>query len=133
MLAALVTMGSPGAGQRYAFLVLTNASGITCLLFGFPGMELQTAALTPIPTQVIRGPATPHLVTLAPGKAAYSLLHWTVVPATDETGTPCEPAPAALIVTPPDEVPTLTTPWPGDSVCQHGQIDVSPFKLGNGS
>lgn len=133
MLTAVVAMGSPGAGQRYAFLVLTNVSGVPCLVYGFPGMLLQTSSLAPIVTHVIRGPTKPQLVTVPPGQHVFSLLHWTVVPAADETTSPCEPNPAVLEVTPPDEVATLSTPWPGGSVCQHGQIDVSPFKLGTGT
>ncbi len=133
MLSAHVTLGSPGAGQRYAFLVLTNVSGVTCQIFGYPGMQLANASLQPIATKVTRVTATPQLVTVTPGQHAFSQLHWTVVPAASETSNPCEPVPSVLIVTPPDETATLRTPWPGGSVCQLGRIDVTPFKPGTGS
>jgi Protein of unknown function (DUF4232) len=132
MLSAHVTMGSPGAGQRYAFLVLTNTSTATCRVYGFPGMQLLSASGANIPTNVVREPVTPTLVTVAPGKHAFSQLHWTVVPGTGE-GSPCEPNPSKAKVTPPDETAPLTTSWPGGSVCQHGQITVRPFKAGTGS
>ncbi len=132
MLSAHVTLGSPGAGQRYAFLVLTNASGVTCQVFGYPGMQLASASSQPIVTEVVRVAAAPQVVTLAPGQPAYTLLHWTVVPATNETGASCEAVPSVLLVTPPDETATLRASWPGGSVCQHGMIDVAPVKPGTG-
>jgi Domain of unknown function (DUF4232) len=132
MLSAHVTMGSPGAGQRYAFLVLTNKSNTTCRVYGFPGMQLLSASGGNIPTKVVRETVTPTLITVAPGKHAYSQLHWTVVPGTGE-GSPCEPDPSKAETTPPDETSSLLTSWPGGSVCQHGQISVQPFKAGSGA
>jgi ABC-type transport system substrate-binding protein len=132
MLSAHVTMGNPGAGQRYAFLVLTNTSTTTCRVYGFPGMQLLSASGGNIPTNVVREPVTPTLVTVAPGKHVYSQLHWTVVPGSGE-GSPCEPHPSKVKTTPPDETTSLTTSWPGGSVCQHGQITVRPFKAGTGA
>lgn len=132
MLSALVRMSNPGAGQRYAFLVLTNKSGVTCRVYGYPGMQLIGASGASIPTDVVRTSPSPRLVTVVPGAHVYSGLHWTVVPATDETSNPCEPDPSAVRVTPPDETAFLTIAWPGGSVCQHGQIMVTPFKAGTG-
>ena len=133
MLSAVVTLGNPGAGQRYAFLVLTNTSGVTCQVSGYPGMQLANASSQPIVTKVSRVAATPRLVTLTPGQRAYTLLHWTIVPGTSETPATCEPVPSVLLVTPPDETATLRTSWPGGNVCQHGMIDVTPFKPGTGA
>ncbi len=132
MLSAHVRLGSPGAGQRYAFLVLTNSSGVTCRVFGYPGMQLVTSSGASIATNVVRTSPSPQLVTVRPGAHVYSQLHWTVVPASNETSNPCEPTPAAVHVTPPDETAALTTSWPGGSVCQHGRIGVMPFKPGSG-
>jgi Domain of unknown function (DUF4232) len=133
MLSARVTMGSPGAGQRYAFLVLTNNSGTTCRVYGFPGLQLVNAAGAAVPTRVVRASLSPRLLTVAPGAHVYSLLHWTVVPGTGETGSVCEPNPSGVNTTPPDETTTLSTSWPGGSVCQHGEITVDPFKPGTGA
>lgn len=133
MLSAKIRLGNPGAGQRYAFLVLTNKSGVTCRVYGYPGMQLIGASGASIATDVVRTSPSPGLVTIIPGAHVYSGLHWTVVPATDETSNPCEPDPSTVHVTPPDETAFLTVAWPGGSVCQHGQIMVTPFKAGTGS
>ncbi|MGE5288701.1 MAG: DUF4232 domain-containing protein [Micromonosporaceae bacterium] len=132
MLSAHVTMGNPGAGQRYAFLVLTNTSRSNCRVYGFPGAQLLNASGGNIPTRVTRESVPPQLITVAPGKHAYSQLHWTVVPGTGETGSPCEPNPSQVKITPPDETAALSTSWPGGSVCQRGQIFVMPFRPGAG-
>lgn len=129
MLSAHVVPGQPGAGQHYAELVLTNTSGSTCHLYGYPGMQLLSAPGGHIPTAVDRQPGSEQLVTLAPGKQASSLLHWTIVPGTGE-GSPCEPSASGLIVTPPDETTQLHTSWPGGPVCQHGQFFVTAFQPG---
>lgn len=129
MLSAHVVLGQPGAGQRYADLVLTNTSGTVCRVYGYPGMQLVSASGRNIPTAVERQPGTEPLVTLAPGRQASSLLHWTIVPGTGE-GSPCEPAASGLIVTPPDETAPLRTSWPGGPVCQHGQVFVTAFQPG---
>ncbi len=131
MLSAHVRLGSPGAGQRYAFLVLTNTSSLTCRIFGYPGMQLLTASGGNVATKVIRTTPEPRLVTVVPGGHVYSLLHWTVVPAGDEAS-PCEPLATMAHVTPPDETAPLTTAWPGGSVCQHGRIYVTPLRPGTG-
>ena len=129
MLSARVVLGQPGAGQRYADLVLTNTSGASCRVYGYPGMQLLGASGGHIPTAVERQPGTATLVTLAPGQQASSLLHWTIVPGTGE-GSPCEPTASGLVVTPPDETAPLHTSWPGGTVCQHGQISATPFQPG---
>ena len=127
-----MTLGNPGAGQRYAILVLTNASAVPCRVFGYPGLQLASASSQPIATKVVRIAETAPLVTLAPGQDAYTQLHWTIVPAGDESATTCEPLPSVLLVIPPDETAALRTSWLGGSVCQHGMIDVTPFKPGTG-
>jgi hypothetical protein len=129
MLSASVVPGQPGAGQRYADLVLTNTSGVACRVYGYPGMQLVSASGGPIPTAVERQPGTAPLVMLAPGQRASSLLHWTIVPGIGE-GTPCEPTAAGLSVIPPDETAPLHTSWPGGPVCQHGQIFTTTFQPG---
>jgi hypothetical protein len=129
MLAAHVSPGQPGAGQRYAGLVLTNTSGTRCQLYGYPGLQLVTATGARVPTAVERQPGSEPLISLAPGQQASSQLHWTVVPGTGE-GSPCEPTPSGLIVTPPDETTALHTSWPGGPACQHGQIFVTAFQPG---
>jgi hypothetical protein len=129
MLSAHVVPGQPGAGQHYAELVLTNSSGTSCRIYGFPGMQLVSSSGGNVPTAVQRQPGSEPVVTLAPGQQASSLLHWTIVPGTGE-GSPCEPSASGLTVTPPDETSPLHTSWPGGPVCQHGQVFVTPFQPG---
>jgi hypothetical protein len=131
-LSATLVEGSPGAGQRYAQIVLTNRSSATCTVYGYGGMLLLDAHKHALPTNVHRDPSTPpRKVTLAPGGKAHSQLHWTVIPGPGEPTTgPCEPTPAYLQVTPPDERARLTTTWSFGPVCQHGRIDQGAYRAG---
>ena len=133
---ALTVRGlSPGAGQRYAAVDLTNQSGHRCEVYGYVGMQLFDAGRAPVPTDVVRNvAAAPHTVQLAHGQAAYATLHWTVVPGSDETrpGAPCEPVASTVEVTPPDETTQLSTAWNLGQVCLHGRSDVDPLMAGTG-
>jgi len=61
-----------------------------------------------------------------PGQAVFSQLHWTVVAGTPETQTAqCEPQPASVEITPPDETTQLVVLWNMDVACLHGRIDVT--------
>ena len=53
-LAATLRALSPGAGQRYAALVLTNSSGHACQVYGYVGMLLLDVSHQPVPTNVVR-------------------------------------------------------------------------------
>lgn len=66
---------SVGAGQYYAQLVLTNISGTTCTLTGFPGVSYVTAGgvQSGNPAQRTGGPA--RTVTLRPHASAAAALH----------------------------------------------------------
>jgi uncharacterized protein DUF4232/predicted metal-binding integral membrane protein DUF2182 len=128
---ATLTQGSPGAGQRYAALTLTNRSGHACQVYGYVGMLLLDAGGQPLPTSVGRTPPSPSPVVVQPGGHVSAQLHWTVVPAPDEAQAGlCEPAPATALVTPPDETTQLAVPWTMDPVCQHGRIEVTPLAMG---
>ena len=129
-LQAALEMADAGAGQRYVTLVLTNA-GAVCHVTGYVGLELLGPGRAPIPTLVARdaGPVVP--VTLAPGGTASTRLHWAGIPLGDEAQTgPCEPQPAQVAITPPDQSDGLTTAWTLDPVCGHGRIDVAPVMRG---
>jgi len=125
---------SPGAGQRYAALVLTNSSGSTCRIYGYPGLQLLDGAHHALPTTVVRDPASPaHLLTVDPGRSVFAMLHWSVIPGTGESQTgPCEPTATFLWVTPPDETTQLTLSWAGGYACEHGRFDTSAFAAGTG-
>ncbi len=129
-LQAALEMPDAGAGQRYVTLVLTN-TGATCRTAGYVGLQLLAAGGAMIPTLV--APQTGRLVpvTLAPGGTASTPLHWAGIPLSDEAQTgPCEPQPAQVEITPPDQTQALTTAWTLDPVCGDGRIDVSPLVAG---
>ena len=58
-LSAQLKPGSPGAGQRFATMVLTNTSGSTCTVHGYGGMALLGAPGQGVPTD-LRRVAIPH-------------------------------------------------------------------------
>jgi uncharacterized protein DUF4232 len=121
--------GSPGAGQRYATLVLANTGGRTCTVHGYGGVGLVDAAGAPLPTHQVRvaSPA-PTTVRLAPHESVRSQLHWSAVPgAGDATTGPCQPDPAALQVIPPDETDHLSIPWNQGPVCEGGTIQQQAY------
>ena len=131
-LAGSFKAGSPGAGQRFATLYLRNASGHTCHVFGYVGGQLKSGGGANIATNILRDhTVTPHTITLKPGKRAKALFHWAAIPGTGEPQTGnCEPRPAEIRVTPPDETTQLVLRWRFGSVCQHGAIDVRPLRKG---
>ena len=131
-LAAQLKVGSPAAGQRYATVVLTDVSGRTCTVGGYGGLALLGAPGQGVPTDLIRNASpAPTTVTLAPGGSARSLLHWTVVPAVDESGTACEPTAVTVVVTPPNQTTAALRPWTFGVVCQHGRIDQDAYVAGS--
>lgn len=129
MLSGRLVAGSPGAGQRYATLIVTNSSHANCTLYGYSGLQLTDSDGKPLPTQLVRAanPA-PRLVVLATGKSASADLHWGVVPGSGEPDTgPCEPTPTSIAVIPPDEYSPFSAPWNFGPVCQGGRIEVSAY------
>ncbi|MEV4299480.1 DUF4232 domain-containing protein [Microbispora rosea] len=127
-LRARVGRQDPGAGNRYAPLVLTNTSGKTCWVYGFVGLVLIDGRGDVLRTRTRRESVTPHRVTLRPGASAHARLHWTVVPSGHETRCP---ASARLMIIPPDEVAHLEVPFSA-TVCDDGRIDARPMAPGAG-
>jgi hypothetical protein len=131
-LSAQLKPGSPGAGQRYATVVLTNTSGHTCTVGGYGGLGLLGAPRQGVPTDLHRvsSPAA-TTVTLAAGGSARSLLHWTAIAAGDEPGATCQPTAATVVVTPPNQSTALLRPWSFGPVCQHGLIWQNAYVAGS--
>lgn len=124
-LAARIVPGSPGAGQRYATLRLTNRSDHSCHTYGYVGLLLRGRHGRALATDVVRDRTiAPRRVALAPGDHAAARLHWTVVPGRGDHQGPCATAPLRVDITPPDERAHLTIRWRGGIVCQRGRIDV---------
>ncbi|MEU1427519.1 DUF4232 domain-containing protein [Nocardia sp. NPDC005746] len=93
-----------GANQRTASLVLVNTAGESCVLQGFPGVDLGAVGDHGGPASLPRTGQQPHRVTLAPGGRATSTLTYV-------TGTS---TPGEVILTPPDSTTQLRAPWPAD-------------------
>ncbi|MEU8649923.1 DUF4232 domain-containing protein [Streptomyces sp. NPDC048737] len=112
-LRAFVGRNDPGAGQENFPVVLTNASGRTCTVRGYPGVAFLDASgrrLGPDPRRE-PGPG-PVTVTLAPGRSAWAGLTFSH----PEVSGAEAATPTTLVVTPPDERDPLRVPWTGGKV-----------------
>ncbi|WP_073952058.1 DUF4232 domain-containing protein [Streptomyces kebangsaanensis] len=111
-LRASVGRDDPGAGQENFPVVLTNTSGRTCTVRGYPGAAFVDAAGRQLGPDPKRSPGTPTAVTLRPGSSAWTGLTFSN-PGVSGARTA---TPAALIVTPPDERDHLTVKWTAGQV-----------------
>jgi Protein of unknown function (DUF4232) len=105
-----VTKASAAAGSIYYPLDLTNISGSTCTLFGYPGVSFVTGPSgTILGRAAHRNPVTPAAtVTLAPGQTAHATLQ--VAEAGNYDPSQCQPVTAHwLRVFPPDQTAALDT------------------------
>ena len=92
------------AGSVYTTIVFTNNSNVTCTLYGYPGVSLQTARpLHQIGKPAKENPATPRkLVTLQPQTSANALLR--IVDAGNYPASTCGPTTAHYLqVYPPNQ------------------------------
>ncbi|HEU5024286.1 MAG TPA: DUF4232 domain-containing protein [Spirillospora sp.] len=127
-----ISTAGPAAGQRFAFLTLTNTSGAACHVRGYVGMLLLTASDHPIRTNLERlSPPGPQTVVLRPGGSAYARLQWTVVPGAREPAHgACAPTPGLAWITPPDERAHLAVAWNQGVVCGGGHVSTTPLRPG---
>jgi hypothetical protein len=104
--------------------VLTNRSNSSCRVYGYGGVQLLDAARHPLPTRQVRDRTRPpRLVLLRPGASVSSLLHWSAVAdQTEDQIGQCEPTPAYVLITPPDETQPITLAWSSSEVCSQGRI-----------
>ena len=95
------------AGSVYTTIVFTNISNVTCTLYGYPGVSLQTARpLHQIGKPARENPATPRkLITLQPQTSANALLR--IVDAGNYPASTCGPTTAHYLQVYP---PNQTTP-----------------------
>ncbi|AWW36254.1 lipoprotein [Streptomyces sp. AS58] len=131
-LRASVGRNNPGAGQRNFPVVLTNASSRVCTLYGHPGAAFLDAAGEQLGPDPRRVPDSPVTVRLAPGESAWAGLSY----ASPEISGARTAAPAALLVTPPDERDPLTVRWTGEEVPVSGgesEVSVTVFQPGTGA
>ncbi|WP_112468386.1 DUF4232 domain-containing protein [Streptomyces triticisoli] len=111
-LRASVGRNDPGAGQENFPVVLTNTSGRTCTVRGYPGAAFVDAAGRQLGPDPRRSPGTPTTVTLRPGRSAWAGLTFS----NPQVSGARTATPAALIVTPPDERDHLTVKWTAGQV-----------------
>ena len=130
-LAAAISPPDAGAGQRNSTLVFTNNSQNTCTMKGYIGAQLQTSNGQNIPTNVVRTPGTPTLVTLPPGGQAFTTLNWGVIASGNEPDNgPCQVNPAQIEITSPNATASLVQPWPNGPVCAQGTFNTVPVAPG---
>lgn len=129
VLSGTVEPGEPGAGNRYATLVVTNTGTEPCTLWGYGGLELVDATGKALPTNVTRQPdPAPALVELPPDAMAAKNLHWTVVATGNEpVDGPCQPEATGARVIPPDGTEPFDVTFAFGSVCGGGKIDGSAY------
>ncbi|MFJ5641081.1 DUF4232 domain-containing protein [Streptomyces sp. NPDC093223] len=98
-----------GSGQKHAVVALTNKSGRTCTLYGFPGVDLVDGGRQ---WSLRRTDATPQRVTLASGAAAHFTLTYLPSDAGDSTAF----TPTTVVITAPDQRTSFDLPWHGGPV-----------------
>jgi hypothetical protein len=92
-----IGQGNGAAGTIFIPLEFTNLSGHTCSLFGFPGVSALNAQGHQLgsPAEWERTSA-PHLVILAPGATAHTMLAYHDAVVTTEAG--CDPVNTAAVL-----------------------------------
>jgi hypothetical protein len=131
-LRASVGRANPGAGQKNFPIVLTNTSGRTCTVYGYPGAAFVDASGRQLGPDPQRSSGTPRTVPLAPGKSAWAGLSF----ANPEISGARVATPAALLVTPPDERVPLKVTWTAGEVPVSGNestVRLIPFSPGTGA
>ncbi|WP_217545083.1 DUF4232 domain-containing protein [Streptomyces sp. GbtcB6] len=132
-LTASVGGNDPGAGQENFPIVLTNKSGRTCTVRGFPGAAFVNAAGTQLgPDPQRESGSTAATVTLKPGQSAWAGLTFS----SPEISGAKTATPAALLVTPPDEKDSLKVTWKNGAVPVSGNassVRLNVFSAGTGA
>ncbi|NDZ77735.1 DUF4232 domain-containing protein [Streptomyces sp. SID10853] len=120
----------PGAGQENFALVLTNTSGHTCTVSGFPGLAFVDNGGSQVSVDPARTGASGGAVKVAPGGSAWAPLSFTN-PEVSGSGTVTPPT---VRVTPPDEKVALIVPWNGGAVPSGSKSgpSVGAFVAGSG-
>jgi hypothetical protein len=132
---AFTGLNAAMGGQRGMTLILTNHSGSTCYVYGYPGLAFFTSRGFPLSTHLTWLTAPHSQVVLRPAGNAQALLTWRV---NMDAATPFSPG--IVHITPPDEYAYLSTAWPGGPVLS-GNIaawplsaaPAGPFPAGTGT
>lgn len=112
-----------GMGHEGVMLSLTNVSGHTCALRGYPGLSLENRDGTMLPSTTHRGgvsavvnPGT-RTIFLTPGESAHAAIAWT------DAGS--SSAPSHLAIIPPANTTHLVIPF--TAPVDGGTLDVTAF------
>ena len=121
----LDTEGNGTAGSIYYTLELTNLSGHTCTLFGYPGVSAVGLGGHQLGSAASRDSTTPpHTVTLAPGAGAPAVLR--IVEAGNFPSSACHQVTAAgLRVYPPNRTTSRVIPFPFLACARTGPVYLS--------
>jgi hypothetical protein len=132
-LRAKVGANDPGAGQENFPIVLTNASGRTCTVRGYPGAAFLNASGTQLGDDPQRASGTTvTTVTLKPGQSAWAGLSFS----NPEVSGAKTATASWLAVTPPDEQDALHVKWTAGAVPVSGNsssVRLTVFGAGTGS
>ncbi|MGY5044372.1 DUF4232 domain-containing protein [Streptomyces sp. 900105755] len=102
----------PGSGtgqQKHAVVALTNKSGRSCTMYGFPGVDLVNSGQK---WSLPRTNATPKRVTLANGASTNFAITF-LVPAQGDSS---DFTPTTVVVTAPNQRTSFDLPWHGGAV-----------------
>ena len=119
----------PGAGQENFPLVVTNLSGRTCTVDGYPGVAFVDGSGKQLGPDPKRGSGSPTKITLAPGKSAWAGLSFGN-PGVSGAG---KATPTGILITPPDEKVSLKVDWTGGAVPVSSPANLTPFQAGTGA
>lgn len=135
-LVASIAGSSGAAGTIEVTVALRSTSATTCVLGGYPGLQLLGEGGSSLPTTVVRKGAygftamAPTTVDLAPGQSAEFNIGYSDVPVGTETACPTS---SSLQITPPNADDHLTIAA-SLGPCAHGTLVVSPvFAAGAGA
>jgi hypothetical protein len=115
-LRASVGKNDPGAGQENFPVVLTNRSGRTCTVYGYPGAAFVNASGKQVGPDPKRSSGKATTVALAPGASAWAGLTFSNPLVSGAHST----TPAAILITPPDETTSLKVTWSQGAVPTSG-------------
>jgi hypothetical protein len=119
--AAYTGLNAAMGGGRGMTLILTNHSGSTCYVYGYPGLAFFNGGGIAMATHLTWMKAPHAKVILHPGGNAQAMLTWRV---NVGTATPLNPSVARI--TPPDEHAYLRTLWQGGPVLGGGIVRAVP-------
>ena len=108
---AFTGLNAAMGGVRGMTLILTNRSGATCSVYGYPGLAFAKSGDVPMATHLTWVKQPRATVVLRPGGNAQAMLTWRV-----NAGARTALSPDIVHITPPDEDTSLRADWEGGPV-----------------